>query len=66
MIFRRIKAHVGKENWFALCIDFGIVVFGVFMGMQVSNWNEVRTDRKLETIYLQRLHDDISLSITRN
>lgn len=44
MIFRRIKAHVEKENWFAVFIDFCIVVVGVFIGIQVANWNEARTD----------------------
>jgi hypothetical protein len=26
MIFRRIKAHIEKENWFAVLVDFLIVV----------------------------------------
>ena len=39
MIFRRVKAHIEKENWFAVFIDFIIVVFGVFIGIQVANWN---------------------------
>jgi len=44
MIFRRIKAHIEKENWFAVGIDFCIVVIGVFIGIQVANWNETRAD----------------------
>lgn len=55
MIFRRIKTHIEKENWFAVGIDFCIVVIGVFIGIQVANWNEVRavrteTDRTLELL----------------
>ncbi|GLQ21684.1 hypothetical protein ACFFUB_09330 [Algimonas porphyrae] len=46
MIFRRIKAHVEKENWFAVGIDFAIVVVGVFIGLQVANWNEVRSENE--------------------
>ena len=42
MLFRRIKAHVEKENWFAVGVDFAIVVIGVFIGLQVANWNEAR------------------------
>ena len=38
MLFRRIKTHVKAENWFAVGIDFLIVVVGVFIGIQV--WNE--------------------------
>lgn len=37
MLFRRISEHVKDQNWFAVAIDFFIVVFGVFIGMQVQN-----------------------------
>ena len=42
MLFRRLKAHVENENWFAVGVDFTIVVIGVFIGLQVANWNEAR------------------------
>jgi hypothetical protein len=60
MIFRRIKAHVEKENWFAVGIDFCIVVIGVFIGIQVANWNEARAVSVQETSYLRQLKDEIS------
>ena len=40
MLFRRVKAHIEKENWFAVFVDFLIVVVGVFIGIQVANWNK--------------------------
>ncbi len=43
MILRRIIAHFRKQEWTAIGIDFVIVVVGVFVGLQVSNWNEERT-----------------------
>ncbi|MEM1106332.1 MAG: hypothetical protein AAGH87_08060 [Pseudomonadota bacterium] len=42
MILRRITQHVKEQNWFAVGLDFFIVVIGVFIGIQVANWNEVR------------------------
>ena len=45
MIFRRVKAHIEKENWFAVFIDFLIVVVGVFVGIQVANWNANMADQ---------------------
>jgi len=48
MIFRRIKSHIEKENWFAVAIDFAIVVVGVFIGLQVANWNDARGERAEE------------------
>ena len=45
MIFRRIKAHVAKEDWFAVFVDFIIVVVGVFLGIQIGNWNGIRLNQ---------------------
>ena len=55
MIFRRIKAHVEKENWFAVFIDFCIVVVGVFIGIQVANWNQARAERDLAADLVSRM-----------
>ena len=59
MILRRIKAHVEKENWFAVAIDFCIVVIGVFIGIQVANWNEARANAAKEKIILAAILEDI-------
>ena len=63
MLFRRIKAHIENENWFAVFIDFLIVVVGVFIGIQVANWNQTRTDHQTEATYLELLRGDLSSTI---
>ncbi len=40
MRLRRVTEHVKAQNWFAVGLDFVIVVVGVFIGIQVANWNE--------------------------
>ncbi len=45
MILRRVIAHFKKQEWTAIAIDFLIVVVGVFVGLQVSNWNAARSER---------------------
>lgn len=45
MLLRRIIEHVKAQNWTAIAIDFVIVVVGVFIGIQVSNWNDARVTR---------------------
>ena len=45
MLLRRITKHVKDQNWFAVGIDFWIVVIGVFFGIQIGNWNETRLDQ---------------------
>ncbi len=63
MILRRVIAHFKKQEWTAIAIDFIIVVGGVFMGIQVQQWNNERADRKREQDYLARVLADIDLSI---
>ena len=46
MILRRIAQHVRQQNWTAIGIDLVIVVVGVFLGIQLGNWNAERLDRQ--------------------
>ncbi len=63
MILRSLTRHVREQNWFAVGLDFLIVVVGVFIGIQVANWNAERLERQIERDTLIRLHDDIVESI---
>ena len=46
MILRRVIQHVRDQNWTAIAIDFVIVVVGVFVGIQLGNWNAERLDQQ--------------------
>ena len=59
MLLRRITDHVTAQNWTAITIDFVIVVVGVFIGIQVSNWNEDRQNASRTQNYYNRLIDDL-------
>ncbi|TDR22348.1 hypothetical protein [Marinicella litoralis] len=63
MLLRSITKHVTEQNWFAVFIDFLIVVVGVFIGIQVANWNETRQQQSLTAHYLQRITDDLEANI---
>src|SRR6476659_2656522 len=58
-MIRRIREHVAGHNWFAVAIDLAIVVVGVFLGTQVSNWNQARIDRERAASYRERLVDEL-------
>ncbi len=60
MLLRRITEHVKAQNWTAVALDFVIVVVGVFIGLQVSNWNLVLSDRETEAQYLARLQHELA------
>jgi len=64
MILRRVIKHVRNQEWTAIFIDFLIVVVGVFVGLQVSNWNALRAERVDERQYLVRLHGEM-LELTK-
>lgn len=59
LLLRRISKHVKDQNWFAVVLDFFIVVIGVFIGIQVANWNTARANKADDLNYMQRLHDEI-------
>ncbi|MEL6362642.1 MAG: hypothetical protein AAFR21_16310 [Pseudomonadota bacterium] len=59
MILRRITEHVRTQNWTAVALDFVIVVVGVFMGIQLGNWNEARANAAKEQAVLAAILDDI-------
>ena len=59
MRLRRVIEHVREQNWTAVAIDFAIVVVGVFVGIQVSNWNAGRVDRQRGAEFAQRLRADL-------
>ncbi len=59
MLLRRITEHVKAQNWTAVALDFVIVVVGVFIGIQVANWNDARADRRLGEDYTVRLIADL-------
>ncbi len=59
MILRSITKHVRDQNWFAVGLDFLIVVVGVFIGIQVANWNEARTKQIDAAAARERLISDL-------
>jgi hypothetical protein len=63
MILSRVIEHVREQNWTAIAIDFVIVVVGVFIGIQVSNWNAERLERREELVYLKAMQEDVTWSI---
>lgn len=60
MLLRRVIEHVKHQNWTAVVLDFIIVVSGVFIGIQVSNWNEARADRGIVTAHLSEIAEDLN------
>lgn len=63
MLLRRITMHVNDQNWTAIGIDFAIVVIGVFVGLQLTTWNEERIAQSRTASYYERLIDDLNAEL---
>jgi hypothetical protein len=59
MILSRIAQALRQQNWVAVLLELAIVVVGVFIGMQVSNWNAMQADKRLGRAYTERLTEDL-------
>ena len=62
MILQRLSEAFRNQDWFVAVIEILIVVVGIFLGLQVDDWNQQRQDRADERVFLNRLHNDILLS----
>jgi hypothetical protein len=62
MLLRRVREHVTAHNWFAVSVDLIIVVLGVFLGIQVSNWNAERLAHQAGEAYRVRIIRDVEMN----
>lgn len=60
MLLRRVTLHIKDQNWFAVAVDFAIVVFGVFIGLQVANWNDKQSSKAELRVSLESLDKEVS------
>jgi hypothetical protein len=58
-MLKRLRAQAARQDWFAVGLELVILVLGVFLGIQVSNWNQARIDRAEGREYRQRLVTDL-------
>lgn len=63
MLLRRVMEYVNAQNWFAVGVDFVIVVVGVYIGIEVANWNDVRNNKIGLVASLERLDKEVSQNI---
>ena len=65
MILRRLTKHVKDQNWFAVGLDFVIVVLGILIAFQITNWSEGRGERADARVALERLEQDYQQILER-
>ncbi|OGT56194.1 MAG: hypothetical protein A3E01_04850 [Gammaproteobacteria bacterium RIFCSPHIGHO2_12_FULL_63_22] len=65
MILRRFAEALKQQNWAAIAIEFVLLVLGVFLGIQMSNWNQERETAKKAAVFTQRLREDLRVEAWR-
>lgn len=63
MILRRLAEAMRGQDWFTVVIEVLVVVVGIFIGLQVDDWNDARKDQVLARDYLSRLIVDVEQEI---
>lgn len=63
MILRRVAANFRSQDWTAVAVELIVVVVGVFIGVQASNWNQARADAQLGRDYAKRLVHDLDADL---
>ena len=63
MILARITRAIREQDWFAVVLEFIIVISGVVIGFQVTAWNEGQQERQREAEYLQQLDVELTAVI---
>ena len=59
MILRRVTASLRQQDWTAVLIELIVVVIGVFIGLQASNWNEERETEGKAARFAESLKADM-------
>ncbi len=62
MLLRRFIGHVRGENWFAVALDFVVVVVGIFIGFQLDRLYEAQRTRSGEESLMAALAEDFELN----
>jgi hypothetical protein len=64
MLLRKISQHVKAQDWFAVVLDFIIVILGILIAFQITNWNEARQSKVVELRTLEQI--EIEFTEIRN
>jgi len=59
MILRHLAENLREQNWTAIVIEFLLLVVGVFLGIQVANWNDGRKEQAQAVLWRQQIIADL-------
>ena len=63
MIARRLTTSLKEQHWTTISIELVIVIIGVFVGTQFSNWSEARLEQRQTERMLDQLVPELDNQI---
>ncbi|MDF1770275.1 hypothetical protein [Maricaulis sp.] len=64
MILARITKALKDQNWLAVSLEFIIVILGVVIGFQVTQWSSSQAEAERRAVALDRLHDEVEDAVS--
>ena len=58
MIRSRLMGSLRRQDWTSVVIELVTVMLGLFLGLQLNDWNDARQARAHEKAALERLHEE--------
>jgi hypothetical protein len=65
VIIKQLAQSVARQDWFTVCVEILVVVVGIYLGLQASDWSQDRIDRQDELRYLERISADMQASASQ-
>ncbi len=59
MILQKLASAIRRQDWFQVLIEMLIVIVGIYLGLQVTEWADERERKVQERTYFERLHQEI-------
>lgn len=59
MMLLRFSKHIRNYDWFAVVVEILVLIVGVFLGFQVTEWNQERILSSQQQMYVERIKSDL-------
>jgi len=60
LILKRLVKNIKKQDWFSVLLELCIVVLGIYLGFQATQWQAEREAKHAESQLLMRLLEDLT------
>ena len=64
MLPKRLKTNLSQQNWSAILFDLGVVILGVFLGIQLGNLNDNRIRNAEFSLAKERLLQEVDENLS--